>query len=250
MFVIQALWRENELKITKESIASCYREAFKELKKREVLTVGISESITQAIQNLYLFLWTPILLASSSTPINVGFIFLCMVTSIICGSKIFELTVIYLRGQLYIVLSGCLIVIFSTLFGIYFINSFEFRVVLFAVLNGLYGLYTPLYSIIKYKILEEKHRALLMNMFRIPLNAYVIVILLLLKFIDPFKVCLIAAIMGVISFLCIFSLLMYKPKVEDKTLSVFNEVKLTDVEKLLIKKMSMSSNRTNQSQEE
>ena len=189
-FVIQFLWSENELRISNESIGFCYKEAFIELGKREVLTVGISESITQAIQNLYLFLWTPILLASSETPINIGFIYLCMVSCIFCGTKFFETSVIYLKMNLYAVLISCLAAITIILFTIFYVNNFFIRLCMFSILNGTYGLYTPLYSIIKYKILQEKHRALLMNMFRVPLNIYVIIVLLLLKFIDPFKVTL------------------------------------------------------------
>jgi hypothetical protein len=46
----------------------------------------------------------------------------------------------------------------------------------------------PLNSIIKSKILVEKHRATLMNIFRIPVNVYVILTLLALKYIDAFTV--------------------------------------------------------------
>lgn len=188
MIVIQVCWGENELQIGKKSLSHCYKEAFAELKKREVLSVGIAESITLAVQNLYLFLWTPILLASTPGKINIGFIFLCMVTSIVIGTKIFETGIIYLRTQLYVMLSLTLILLFGALIGIYFIESFFIRVIFFATLNGLSGLYSPLFSIVKYRILEEKHRALLMSIFRIPLNAYVIIALLLLRYIDPFKV--------------------------------------------------------------
>ncbi len=54
--------------------------------------------------------------------------------------------------------------------------------------KGCFGFYNPLNSIIKTKILEEKFRALLMNIFRIPLNIYVVVVLLFLKYLDPFTV--------------------------------------------------------------
>jgi len=220
MIVIQVSWGENEIQMGKKSITNCYKEAFAELKKREVLCVGIAESMTLAVQNLFLFLWTPVLLASTTQPINIGFIFLCMVTSIICGTKIFEVGVIYLKSNLYVMLGMCLFFIFSDLMGIYLINSFLVRVVLFAALNGTTGLYTPLFSIIKYKILEEKHRALLMNIFRIPLNAYVIVVLLSLKYIDPFKVCLLASLMALVAFLSVSSLLAFRPSSKDG-LSVF-----------------------------
>lgn len=190
MIYIEINWSENNLQIEKKSIAKCYSEAFKELGKREVLTVGMCESLTNGVQSLFLFLWTPILLASTPTQVNIGFVFLCIVSSIFCGTKVFEISIIYLKLNKYLVLSLCLFVIFSSLLTIFYVDVFVIRLVLFALMNGLSGLYQPLYSIIKYRILEEKHRTLLMNLFRIPLNAYVITILLLLKFINPFTVSL------------------------------------------------------------
>ena len=88
---------ENNLQIEKKSIAKCYSEAFKELGKREVLTVGMCESLTNGVQSLFLFLWTPILLASTPTQVNIGFVFLCIVSSIFCGTKVFEISIIYLK---------------------------------------------------------------------------------------------------------------------------------------------------------
>ena len=43
-------------------------------------------------------------------------------------------------------------------------------------------------TIIKSKILVEKHRATLMSIFRMPVNAYVIITLLALKYMDAFTV--------------------------------------------------------------
>lgn len=188
MIIIQICWEENDIIINKNSIGTCYKEAFKEIKKREVLSVGISESFILAVQNLFLFLWTPILLSSTPGNINIGFIFLCMVTSIVIGTKLFEVSIIYLRANLYYLLATTLFCMSCILLGIIYINNFFIRVCLFASLNGFSGLYSPLFSIIKYKILKDQYRALLMNIFRIPLNFYVIIALLLLKYIDPFKV--------------------------------------------------------------
>lgn len=170
------------------TIANCYEEAFKELKKREVLSVGIAESLTLAVQNLFLFLWTPILLSTSEGPINIGFIFITLVTSIIVGTKFFEIGIIYLKAGVYSILILVLFYLSFSLFMIFTTNNFMVRLVLLATINGSCGLYQPLYSFIKYKILDEKHRTLLMNIFRIPLNAYVIICLLSLRYIDPLHV--------------------------------------------------------------
>lgn len=194
MIFIQILWSENENQHKNSTISSCYAEAFNELKKREVLSVGISESITLAVQSLFLFLWTPILLQSTPYSINIGFIFITLVTSIIAGTKMFEIGIIYLKSGLYQMLCLILFSLSLSLYLIYSINSFPVRLILFAIINGFSGFYIPLFSFIKYKILNEKHRAFLMNIFRIPLNIYVIICLLSLKYLDPFSVSIIDCI--------------------------------------------------------
>ena len=138
---------------------------------------------------MFLFLWTPVLIYSNPDgDINIGFIYICLVASILIGTSVFEVFIIYYKVGLYYLLSVVLFLIVVCLSLIYFINLFMVRLILFAALNGLVGLYNPLFSFIKYKILEEKHRALLMNIFRIPLNIYVVVCLSLLKVMDPFMV--------------------------------------------------------------
>ena len=90
-----------------------------------------------------------------------------------------------------------------------------------ALFNGLTGFYNPLNSIIKSNILVEKYRALLMNLFRIPLNTYVIVVLLTLRYMNPFTVALIAGTMCYVAtaigiFLCIYLFIINKDSDKDK----------------------------------
>lgn len=233
MIVIQLSWSENENKLKEKKIKDCYIEAFKELKRREVLCLGIAESSTLAVQNLFLFLWTPVLIETTSggDTINIGFIFLCLVTSIIVGTKVFEILILYLQIGLYNVLLFVLITIFSALTTIYFFDSFLLRLILFSVLNGICGLYQPLFSFIKYRVLEDKHRALLMNIFRIPLNLYVVASLLMLRFLDPLNICLIAALISLFALFIILSLLIFKPDIPDNGRSAFKRPKLSFIKR-------------------
>ena len=50
-----------------------------------------------------------------------------------------------------------------------------------------------------------------MNIFRIPLNLYVIIVLFTLRYMNPFTVALIAGIMSFVSFLIALSLNIWKP---------------------------------------
>lgn len=190
MVVTQCLWDENKPNANStDSAQKTFSEAFAELKKREVLSIGIIESLYQAVVNIYLFAWTPILEKSTTTGINVGFIFTCFVITMILGTTIFEIFIIYLKCEYYRSIAAALLVQGLFFFCTYYVDIFLVRLVILACVNGTTGFFNPLNSIIKSRILVEKHRALLMSIFRIPLNAYVILVLISLKYMDPFTVC-------------------------------------------------------------
>lgn len=170
------------------SIRTSFGEAFSELKKREVLSMGFIESIFQAVINIYLFIWTPILQNSTDKPINIGFVFTCFVIALILGTTLFEIFMIYLRSEYYISITISLLAELILFFLIFYVDNFLVRMILLAGINGISGFLNPLNSIIKSKILIEKHRATLMSIFRIPLNFFVIIVLISLRYMNPFLV--------------------------------------------------------------
>jgi hypothetical protein len=189
MVATQLLWAENcPHRDSELSINQNFIEAFSELKKREVLSMGIIESLFQAVVNIYLFAWTPILQNSTYMGINVGFIFTCFVTTMIMGTKIYEIFMIYLKCEYYISISVSLLIELLLFFFVSYIDNFLIRLILLAGINGVTGFINPLNSIIKSRILVEQHRATLMSIFRIPLNFYVIIVLVSLRFMNPFQV--------------------------------------------------------------
>ena len=209
--VIQILWGENcPLAKSKENTSEQLKEAFNELKKVNVLCIGLIEGIAMAILNIYLFSWTPILKQSTPGGMNVGFIYTTMVLTMIVGTKSYEVLIVYCNFDYYMSITGCLFIQGSLLFLTYYVNSFLARMIFLALFNGMTGFYNPLNSIVKSNILVDKYRALLMNLFRIPLNVYVIVVLLTLRYMNPFTVALIAgslafAACGIGIFLCIYT---------------------------------------------
>ena len=127
----------------------------------------------------------------------------------IVGTKSYEVLIVYCNLDYYMSITGCLFIQGLLLFITYFHNSFLARLLYLSLFNGLTGFYNPLNSIVKSNILVEEYRALLMNLFRIPLNMYVIIVLLTLRYMNPFTVALIAGTLVFISsfigaFLCIY----------------------------------------------
>lgn len=208
---IAALWDENKpMAGSKVSALSQFSSACQELKKREVLCVGLIESIVMAVLNIFLFSWTPILKESTPGGINVGFIFTCMVLTMILGTKVYEVIILHLGCDYYASIGASLFLEGFLFLVVFFADNFRTRLLCLSAINGIQGFYNPLNSIIKSKILVEKYRALLMNIFRIPLNLYVIVVLVTLRYMNPFHVALIAGAMAFTAFLIAISLRIWK----------------------------------------
>ena len=225
--VIAKLWAENKpLEGVKESTFEQLKEASMELKKIRVLCIGLIEGIALGILNIYLFSWTPILKQSTPGGMNVGFIYTCMVLTMIVGTKSYEVLIVYCNFDYYMSITGCLFVQGCLLYITYFDNRFLARLIYLSLFNGFTGFYNPLNSIIKSNILIEKYRALLMNLFRIPLNTYVIIVLLTLRYMNPFTVALIAGSLAFVAFgigvyLCIY--IFFNPEDEKN-----NEINLLE----------------------
>ena len=138
-----------------------------------------------------------------------------MVLTMIIGTKSYEVLIVYGHFDYYMSITGCLFIQGVLLYITYFDNSFLHRMLYLSLFNGLTGFYNPLNSIIKSNILVEQYRALLMNLFRIPLNTYVIIVLLTLRYMNPFTVPIIAGSLAYIAsgigiFLCIYTFMSKK----------------------------------------
>lgn len=143
--IILVLWDENKPNESgRTNINQSFGEAFKELKKREVLTVGIMESLFLAVYSIFLFAWTPILTNTISGEMNVGIIFVCFVMSMITGTLIFEVNsilmeimIIYLRFDYFRTIVVFFVFESFIFYLIYSINSFSFRLLLLSMINVL-----------------------------------------------------------------------------------------------------------------
>ena len=132
-----------------------------------------------------------------------------MVLTMIVGTKSYEVLIVYCNFNYYMSITGCFFIQGLLLYKTYFDNRFLARLIYLSLFNGLIGFYNPLNSIVKSNILIEKYRALLMNIFRIPYNIYVIISLSTLKHINPLKLILFAGhvsfvAFGIGIFLCIY----------------------------------------------
>ena len=210
LLVIAKNWKENALSKS-ETIMAQMKGALREFKKGEVLGIGLIEGIVMACLNMFLFSWTPILKQSTSGGMNPGFIFTSMVLTMIVGTKICKLLIVYLYCDYFISITGCLFLQGIFLILTYYKDSFLERLIFLCAFDGLIGFYNPVNSVLKSKILVEKYRALLMNLFRVPLNIYVIIVLLTIRYINSFTVALISGILCFLAFGIGLFLVIYYP---------------------------------------
>lgn len=149
------------------------------------------ESIWHGALHIFMFSWTPILRMSTVYDINVGMIYISFVLFMIIGTKAYEIFYMYLKSDGYLCLAAALLVEVFAFSNIYIVDSFWLRFFMLSIVNGISGFYQPLNSKIKSKIISERHRALLMGLMRVPLNLYVICILIFCRKVNPVDVILI-----------------------------------------------------------
>ena len=227
LLVIAKNWKENALSKS-ETIMAQMKGALREFKKGEVLGIGLIEGIVMACLNMFLFSWTPILKQSTSGGMNPGFIFTSMVLTMIVGTKICKLLIVYLYCDYFISITGCLFLQGIFLILTYYKDSFLERLIFLCAFDGLIGFYNPVNSVLKSKILVEKYRALLMNLFRVPLNIYVIIVLLTIRYINSFTVALISGILCFLAFGIGLFLVIYYPVEQREKNDINNQYFLPD----------------------
>lgn len=227
LLVIAKNWKENALSKS-ETIMAQMKGALREFKKGEVLGIGLIEGIVMACLNMFLFSWTPILKQSTSGGMNPGFIFTSMVLTMIVGTKICKLLIVYLYCDYFISITGCLFLQGIFLILTYYKDSFLERLIFLCAFDGLIGFYNLVNSVLKSKILVEKYRALLMNLFRVPLNIYVIIVLLTIRYINSFTVALISGILCFLAFGIGLFLVIYDPVKQREKNEINNQYFLPD----------------------
>lgn len=227
MIASQLLWEENKPAAdSKKSAWSQFREALTELEKTDVLCVGLIEGIIMAVLGIFLFSWTPVLKMSTNGNINVGLIYTCLLLTMLVGIKVYSIFILYLKANKYLSLTVSIFFESTMFIAIYFDNSFFRRLIYLSLINGYQGFYNPLNSIIKSGVIIDLYRASLMNIFRIPLNIYTIIVFFTLRFMNPFTVTFVTGLMsftaGIISVYLLRWSLKHEPKEEELYNSYIN----------------------------
>jgi hypothetical protein len=133
---------------------------------KEILLLGLVQSLFEASMYCFIFSWTPAL----GNDYNYGFVFGLLMLSVAFGSKI--------KMNLIEILSlGSISLILGPLAKIYGYNNSLIYLLSFLLFELSVGAYFPVMGIIKSKVVPEEHRATVYNLFRIPMNLIVVLVL-------------------------------------------------------------------------
>lgn len=199
-----------------------------------IAALGLSQSLFEGSMYTFIFMWTPALHTSSignphshvkgkeSDPISkyLGLIFAVFMMCSMIGSSIFQL---YSDKKEIVYNLPILIHVVAMIAMITVAVCLEEKTTVYSMFLDFevtIGLFYPCFGLIKSEMIPEESRSALMNIFRIPLNAFVIVLLFRidsLSFEAIFLVCAGAHFVGLLCYLYFYYWNVLCPK---KNLSI------------------------------
>lgn len=186
-YLILTTWSEH--KYTRETsdrqiLSPLYLIFFKD---HALLLLGLVQSLFEAVMYTFIFSWTPIILHLDPP---LGLVFACFMISFMTGSKVYALmiskryqpqNILTMSSGLAffsLALVGVIItfILYTTEMGI-LENSYQtiltqVCVICFIVYEFCVGVYIPVISYLKGRVVPEEYRASVSNWFRVPMNIF------------------------------------------------------------------------------
>lgn len=181
-----------------------------ELRKPQVLAVGLTDALYFSAIQIFMFIWTPILQENSGVKmINTGMIFMLMMLSALCQNKLLGILHKLLKIEYFTINILYLIAFCLCFLTLKLSDSFLLSLLTLTIINGSFGMYVPVLGYMRSVLLAEKNRAFMMNIFKIPLNIIVILLLTLSSYFNPQYIALFSSILLLVAILCGFFLKNY-----------------------------------------
>lgn len=182
-----------------------------------IAALGMAQSCFEGAMYTFVFMWTPALKTPDemaaegngglagveSTADYLGLIFATYMVCVMLGSTLFQLFSVSKQTLYQIPL-----VMHTVACGAMFVTSISVGTapttvfVMFLLFETCVGVFYPAYGCIKSEKIPEEIRSAVMNIFRIPLNLFVLVLLMKIKYFSSESVFMICAVAHGISLLC------------------------------------------------
>jgi MFS family permease len=163
----------------------------------KIVALGIAQSCFEGAMYTFIFMWTPALKSAEENQIKgindidlestsqyLGLIFAVFMICFMIGSTIFKLININNDYLYKIPLLLHFVSFFAMGIVTIFLNNKFIVYSMFLIFETMVGLFYPSYGVIKSERIPENIRSSVMNMFRMPLNAFVVVLLIKIKFLS------------------------------------------------------------------
>ena len=185
--IIAFTWSENTGDAS-INLAQTLSHAFSRLRSdAKIAYLGIIQSFFEGAMYVFVFMWTPALSSTSSQPIYHGWIFASFMISVLIGSSLFQLllnrAVRVERVALYMFCVAAASLLLPA-----FTASHSLRFLSFCVFEVCVGMFWPSLGFMRSRYVPEEVRATVMNIFRIPLNLIVVLVLVNIDRLEQFQV--------------------------------------------------------------
>jgi MFS family permease len=204
--IVIGTWSENYGNQTM-SLVSSMTKSFNLIRSDwRIASLGLAQSTFEGAMYSFVFMWTPALKSDNeqgeeTTSAYLGLIFAVFMVCVMIGSSLFKMYS-QRRDMLYKIPIFLHLTAFASMAMITIF--FEYKIVVYAmflVFEMTVGLFYPSYGVIKSEKIPEDIRSAVMSIFRIPLNAFVVLLLLKIKFMPAYVVFMICAATHFFSFL-------------------------------------------------
>jgi hypothetical protein len=201
-----------------------------------IAALGMGQSCFEGAMYTFVFMWTPALKSaeetaaeSAGTPLEestskyLGLIFAVFMISVMVGSSLFKIFSVSKETLYQIPLVMHMTSFIAMACITLFLDNKLVVYTMFLVFEATVGVFYPSYGVIKSEKIPEDIRSGVMNIFRIPLNAFVVLLLLKIKFLSSQHVFMVCAAAHGLAFLCYlyFYMSQHNPaapiSVEEKT---------------------------------
>lgn len=140
-----------------------------------ILLLGLAQAVFEGAMYTFVFMWVPTLMALSPGPLPTGLVFSCFMLSLTMGGMLFAIILPFFPGDaealcatVYLVAAGAMCVPFLLM-------DFWPVFLAFLVLEAMVGMFFSCAGTLRSRYYPEQQQSSIMSVFRLPLNALVVV---------------------------------------------------------------------------
>lgn len=141
-------------------------------RERKLQYLGLCQALFEGCMYVWVFYWTPAVRVLDSDPIPFGLVFACFMCALMLGGMLTDL----LPVDKLVTAMHCACIVSTATAALFFHNKLVVFG-MFTVFEGLVGIYFAGHGTLRSVHMEEATRSSVMNIFRVPLNAFVIIML-------------------------------------------------------------------------